>query len=202
MKNKFSLHHNVYLLAAIGATSIICGCVPAWAQDAAPPATGPANPGTLFVDSVANYFTAINTNFTFAGTKLEMSSGYKQVNGVNASSELYAQFNVNDSFDLMGNFQFSGIGSAINAVEGGLGYSVINHFDTKVQIDLLAGWDSTKGNTVKGVQQGALVIEPRIALKKKLTPNTYAETAISLPIYTIGQLNTQPSFYIGVGFTY
>jgi hypothetical protein len=195
MKNKSTLL-KVSLLAAI----FTMGCfTQAEAQVAAAPAN---NPGTTFITSVSDYFTSINTNFTFAGTKLEMSSGYKQVNGVNAASELYAQFNISDNFDLMGNFQFSGIGSAINAVEGGLGYAFINHYDVKLQGDLLAGWDSTKGNTIKGVNQGALVVEPRAALKKKLTPNTYAETAISLPFYSIGKINTQPSFYIGVGFTY
>ncbi len=162
----------------------------------------PANPATTFVGSVENYFTLINTNFTFSGVTLEMSSGYKQVTGANAASELYAQYNLTDNFDVMGNFQFSGLGSAINAIEAGPGYAFINHSDLKLQADLLVGWDSTKGNTTGKAGQGALVIEPRLALKKKLTLNTYAETAVSLPQYTLGKMNTQPSFYIGVGFTY
>lgn len=157
---------------------------------------------TNFLGSVQSYLTSVNTNYTFAGVKLEASSGYKQVNGANAASEVYLQYDFNPSYDAMLNCQFSGLGSAVNAVEGGFGYALINHFDTKVQADILAGWDSTKGNVVKGVNQGALVVEPRVALKKKLTDNTFAETALSLPIYTIGKINTQPSIYIGVGFTY
>lgn len=176
---------------------LFAGCI-AHAQTTPPP----ANPATTFMSRVENYFTDINTNFTFAGVKLEMSSGYKQVTGANAASELYAQYNLTDNFDVMGNLQFSGLGSAINSVEAGPGYALINHFDLKLQADILVGWDSTKGNTTGNDGQGALVIEPRLALKKKLTPNTFAETAISLPLYTIAKLNTQPSFYIGVGFTY
>ena len=71
-----------------------------------------------------------------------------------------------------------------------------------MQGDILAGWDSTKGTTVKGVNQGCVVVEPRVALKKKLSVNTYAETAVSVPFYSIGKVNTQPSIYVGVGFTY
>ena len=156
-----------------------------------------------FFTSAKNFFTVQNTNLTFAGVKLEVSTGYKQVNGANASSELYAQYNLSDRRDAMANIQFSGLGSAINAFEGGIGYAIINSYDVKVQTDLLIGWDSTKGTVINGGPgQGALVIEPRLGLKKKLTSNTYAETAISLPFYSIGKPNTQPSFYIGAGFTY
>ena len=158
--------------------------------------TTTANPGTTFVNSVENYFTSFNTNYTFTGVSLELSSGYKQVAGVNAASELYAQYDLG-SFDIAGNFQFSGVGSAINAAELGVGYAFISHYDTKVEASLLGGYDATKNNG-----QGSAVIEPRISLKKKLTTNTYAETAISLPVYFIGKVNTVPSFYIGVGFTY
>lgn len=169
----------------------------------APAGVGNGVAGT-FVNSAYYYFTSFNTNFNFDGVKLEMSSGYKQVNGANAANELYAQydFGASSQFDVMANFQFSGLGSAVNAAEAGFGYALISHYDTKIQLDLLGGWDSTKGYTVNGVNQGAGVIEPRIELKKKLTPNTFASTAISLPEYTIGKFNTQPSFYVGLGFTY
>ncbi len=193
MKTRNSISTGILIVLVLG---LIAGCV-AHAQSAAA-----VNPSATFVNSVENYFTSLNTNFTFSGVKLEMSSGYKQVTGANAASELYAQYNLTDQMDVMGNLQFSGIGSAINAVEVGPGYALINHYDVKVQADLLIGWDSTKGDTSGQSGRGALVIEPRLALKKKLTLNTYAETAVSLPEYSIGKANTQPSFYIGVGFTY
>jgi Flp pilus assembly pilin Flp len=200
-KNSFSNipRNNLGLVAGLLAIAIIFGCQPARSQSA--PSDAGTAPAT-FVTSVQKYFTGINTNYTFDNVTLEMSTGYKQVNGVNASSELYAQYDVTPAVDVMGNLQFSGIGSAINAAELGVGYAIIHHFDTKVQADLLCGWDATKSETLNGVRQGALVVEPRLALKKKLTPNTYAETAVSLPVYTIGKLNSQPSFYMGVGFTY
>jgi hypothetical protein len=160
----------------------------------------PAN--TTFLTTAQDYLTSINTNYTFTGVKLEVSTGYKQVNGVNAASEIYAQYDFAGGFDVMLNGQFSGVGSAVNAAEAGVGYAIISHFDTKVQLDLLAGYDRTKGELVKGASQGAIVVEPRVALKKKLTANTFAETAISLPLYSSGKVNTQPSIYVGVGFTY
>lgn len=166
-----------------------------------PPVAVTQSPAS-FLGSVQSYLTDINTNYTFTNVTLEASTGYKQVNGANAASEMYLQYNFGGGFDAMANFQFSGVGSAVNAAEAGVGYALINHFDTKVQADLLAGWDTTKGAVVKGSSQGAIVVEPRVALKKKLSLNTFAETAISLPVYTIGKLNTQPSIYIGVGFTY
>jgi len=159
------------------------------------------NAPASFLGSVQGYLTDINTNYSFTNVTLEASTGYKQVNGANAASELYAQFD-HGNWDAMVNVQFSGVGSALNAAEAGGGYAFINHYDTKVQADILAGWDSTKGTTVKGVNQGCVVVEPRVALKKKLSVNTYAETAVSVPFYSIGKVNTQPSIYVGVGFTY
>lgn len=190
MKNK-SMLNGLMVMLAIG---VLGGCI-AHAQE-----TNPGNPGTTFVNSVEQYFTDINTNYTFIGVKLELSSGYKQVTGANAASELYAQYNLTENVDVMGNFQFSGVGSAVNAAEGGIGYALINHYDLKLQGDLLLGWDNTRSDGQSW--RDSFVIEPRLALKKKLTPNTYAETAVSLPFFTVGKMNTQPSFYIGVGFTY
>ena len=154
---------------------------------------------TNFVNSVEAYFTSFNTNYGFGGVKLELSSGYAQVTGANAASKLFAQYDIN-SFDVIGSVQFSGVGSALNGGESGVGYTIISHYDTKVQIDLLAGYDNTKLDG-KG-KSGAIVVEPRIALKKKLTQNTYAETTLSLPIFSVGRFNSNPTIYAGVGFTY
>ncbi len=121
-----------------------------------------------------------------------MDSGYAQVTGVNAASKLNLQYDIGN-FNLGTSLQFSGVGSAVNALEGQVGYAIITHYDTKVDIDLRAGYDDTT--------RGA-VVEPVLALKKKLTPNTYAETAISFPIYTTGTFTKTPTIYVGVGFTF
>lgn len=162
------------------------------------------NSNPNFLQSAQDFFTHNNTNFTFSDCTVELSTGYKQVNGANAANELYGQINLGASknFDVMLNIQFSGLGSAINAAELGFGYAVVNNHAIKVQADILAGWDATKGYATGKPNQGSLVIEPRLSLKKKLTLNTFAETAFSLPIYTIGKMNTQPSIYVGAGFTF
>ena len=150
---------------------------------------GPA--GTIF-SSIEYYFTSFNTNYTWTNVTIEADSGYAQVTGVNASSKLNLQYDIGN-FDVGTSLQFSGIGSAVNAYEAQVGYAVVNYYDTKVDAFLRAGYDDT---------QRAAVIEPGISLKKKLTPNTYAETAITFPIYTAGTFTRTPTIYIGVGFTF
>lgn len=191
-----SLLAGLQLCLLLCVASLFYGCTKAYAQvDTNAP---------TFLQSAQEYFTANNTNFTFADCKLEVSAGYKQVNGANAASELYGQYNFGggNNFDAMANLQFSGIGSAVNGAELGFGYALINNHAIKVQADLLAGYDATKASLAKVPQYGAVVVEPRLALKKKLTPNTYAETAFSFPVYSVGRVNTQPSIFVGVGFTY
>jgi hypothetical protein len=183
-------------------TAICLASLAVRAQSTNGTTTASATPPSSFFSSAQQFFATFNTNYTFAGTKIEMSTGYKQVNGANASSELYAQYDLNPSWDIAVNGQFSGLGSAVNAVEAGAGYALVNYYDTKLQLDVLGGWDSTKGRLINGSSSGTYVIEPRLSFKKKLTANTYAENAFSLPIYGVGKLNTQPSIYIGVGFTY
>jgi hypothetical protein len=178
MKNKSKY---LFLIITLG---VICFCAAARAQ------TNTAA-GTIF-SSIASYFTSFNTNYTWAGVTIEADSGYAQVTGVNASSKLNVQYDIGN-FDVGTSLQFSGVGSAINAWEGQVGYAVVNHYDTKVDVLLRGGYDdTTRGG----------VIEPGISLKKKLSENTYAETAITFPIYTAGTFTRTPTIYIGVGFTF
>jgi hypothetical protein len=152
------------------------------------------SPAGSFFNSFAAYFTSFTTNGTWTNLTLEVATGYKQVTGVNAASTLDLQYDIpNSAVTIPTSFQFSGVGSAINAAEVGVGYGIIEYMDTKVEVDLLAGWD---GNT-----QGA-VIEPLIALKKKMTANTFSELGISLPIYSNGAFTQTPTIRAEVGFTF
>ncbi len=145
-----------------------------------------------FATSFEQYMTSFNTNYTFTNVTIEVATGYKQVTGVGAASTLDAQYdfgNLNAGLGL----QFSGVGSPINAAEAQFGYAIVNHYDTKVDVDLRAGYDWTRR---------AGVIEPTIFLEKKMTPNTFTRLGASLPIYTSGQQSTTPTFYVEAGFTY
>ena len=98
-----------------------------------------------------------NTNYTFQGVTFEMATGYKQVTGVGAASVVDAQYDIG-KFHIPTAFQFSGVGSAINAAEIGVGYDLIDYYDTVLEANLLAGYDWD----VRTVE-----IEPKIDIKKK-----------------------------------
>lgn len=145
-----------------------------------------------FFGSVQSYFTQFNTNYVWTGIMFDAETGYKQVTGVNAASFASINYHIGDSVEAVGNIQYSGVGSAINSAELGIGYA-INHYDTRLTADLLGGYDN---------YQNSGVIEPKLEVKKKLTMNTYASVGISLPIYFSRQFNSNPTFWTGVGFSF
>ena len=152
-----------------------------------------AQGGTNFVQSVQYYFTSFNTNYSFAGEMLDGETGYKQVTGVNAASFATLNYHINDNIELSGSIQYSGVGSPINALEIGVGYALINYYDTRLTVDLYGGYDW---------YQEAGVVEPKLEVKKKLTTNTFASIGVSLPYYFSHSFNNNPTFWTGVGFTF
>ncbi len=148
-----------------------------------------------FFQQTTEYLTSFNTNYTFVGVSLEASTGYKQTTGDNAANFVDAQYDFGSSnrYDFGADLTFSGVGSAFNSEEAQFGYALVQHYDTRLQIDLCAGFDST---------QSSIVVEPELTLKKKLTSNTFTELGISLPEYFRGGFNRTPSFKAGVGFTF
>jgi hypothetical protein len=145
-----------------------------------------------FFTSAEQYLTSFNTNYTFTGVMFEAATGYKQVTGVGAASVIDAQYDIN-RFHILTSFQFSGVGSTVNAEEAGVGYDVIQYYDTVLEANLLGGYDEN---------QHSGEIEPKIDIKKKMTLNTYTEIGISIPFYFTQKLNNTPSFYIEAGFTF
>jgi hypothetical protein len=147
-----------------------------------------------FGESALDYFTSINTNYCWTNSAfgVEVGTGYKQVGGVNEASTFDIQKDL-DRFNIGGAFQFSGVGSPLNAAEGQLGYAVIEYYDLKVDFNVRAGYDWN----VEGI-----VIEPGIFLKKKGTLNTFFETGISFPVYLTEKFNNTPTFYFQTGFTF
>jgi hypothetical protein len=152
------------------------------------------NPQTVqsFAVSFEQYMTSFNTNYSFTNVTIEVATGYKQVTGIGAASTLDGQYDIGN-FNLGLGLQFSGVGSAINAGVGQIGYAIVNHYDTKVDVDLRAGYDLVRK---------CGVVEPAIFLEKKMTPNTFTRVGASMPIYTSGPQSTTPTFYVEAGFTY
>lgn len=170
----------------------VCLAIGAHAQT-----NSPVQPPSFF-STAQDYLTSFNPAFTWTNVSLEVSSGYKQVTGANAASVLDVGYDLNtanwlNGFSIQGTVQFSGVGSAINSGEAGIGYAIIRHFDTKVDLVLLGGYD--------GIKDG-IVVEPGIFLKKKMTLNTFAETGFSLPVFDKGKFNSNPSIRAEVGFTF
>jgi hypothetical protein len=148
-------------------------------------------PANFFLD-VEQYLTSFNTNYTFEGVTFEAATGYKQVTGVGAASVLDVQYDIS-RFHIIGSGQFSGVGSDFNVAEVGIGYDVIQHYDTALEFNIQGGYDWV---------QNTSEVEPKVDIKKKLGPNTFAETGISLPFYMNRKQSPTPSFYIETGFTF
>ncbi|MGH7940685.1 MAG: hypothetical protein ACREFR_06390, partial [Limisphaerales bacterium] len=85
------------------------------------------------------------------------------------------------------------VGSAVNALEGGVGFDLVQHYDTALSFDVLGGYDWN---------QSAAEIDPRLCIKKKLTVNTFAETGIAFPFYLKRKFNQTPTFLVEGGFTF
>lgn len=145
-----------------------------------------------FFTSAEQYLTSFNTNYTFTGVTFEAATGYKQVTGVGAASVVDAQYDIS-RFHILTSFQFSGVGSTVNAEEAGIGYDIVQYYDTALEANLLGGYDEN---------QHSGEIEPKVDIKKKLTTNTYTELGMSVPIYFKEKFNNTPSFYLEAGFTF
>ena len=137
--------------------------------------------------------TSFNTNYTFTNNVFDVETGYKQVTGVNAASFATFDYYVTGDFEASATIQYSGVGSAINAGEVGIGYAIVNHYDTRLTLDLFGGYDNVRASGE---------IEPKIEIKKKLSVNTFASVGMSLPVFFKGGFNSQPTFWAGLGFTY
>ena len=184
MKNK------ILLFAALAAVSISLLTPAARAQSAtnAPP----AQTEQTFFTSAQNYLTTFNPAFTWTNVTLEAATGYKQVTGVGATSVVDLQYDLG-RWNVGSAFQFSGVGSPVNAVEAQAGYALFEYLDAKVDLDLRAGYDWN-------VHAGE--VEPGLFVAKKMTPNTFAKLGVSLPIYFKGAVSHTPTFYLETGFTF
>jgi len=147
-----------------------------------------------FMNQAAGWATSYNTNYDWTGVTLQFEDGVAGTTGIGAADYIRAQYNFG-RINVALEGQFFGTGSAFNDVEAGVGYAVIQKYDFKAEINLLAG--GTKVGTSSTMKFKA---EPEIKLSKKMTVNTYATMSLSLP-YVQGQtFDGTPEFRTAVGF--
>jgi hypothetical protein len=143
-----------------------------------------------FLSSVESYATSFNTNYTWTNVSYEISTGYKQVTGQGAVNVLDAQWDCWKGLNVGAEGQFSGVGSAVNGAEAQIGYAIVQHYDTKVDIDLRMGMAENMQENKTGV------FEPAVFLEKKQTLNTATKVGLSMPFYFRGKFNNTPTVYV------
>lgn len=166
------------------------------AQTNSSTSTGPVNqvPDLMpsFPSTVASYFSSQNTNFTWVGNRFEVAVGADYISSVSWANYVKGQVDFG-SFDVEGNFRNVGVGGAIQSVEAGAGYAIIQSADVKLTGYFDGGYDFNRK---------CALVEPGLQIRKKGTANTFFEAGISWPFWTSGPKNQYPDIRIGTGFTY
>ena len=152
----------------------------------------PVSPQNFF-QTAASYFTSANTNYSWAGNTLEVAAGADYMSSVNWANYLDAQYDLG-RFGIEAKMRNADIAGTVDSVEAGVGYTLISYYSVKLEAGVDGGYD---------LNRNAALIEPKLTLRDKLTPNTFLGLAISLPVWTNGRpLNTVPDIGIETGFTY
>jgi hypothetical protein len=137
---------------------------------------------TNFLVSVENYFTTVNTNFTFQ--RVQVWNGMEYQNGVNIADDLAASFDVYApagcytgglSVSLEGDMRNSGIAGTIVSGQGGAGLNY-NYYDIR-----LGGYADGGYSAVSHKGYGELGLRAM----KKMTPNTFAGISLGMQLPTI-----------------
>ena len=186
MKTKYSNRSNsLYLLVALAAICLLTTNMTARGQTNAPVQT--------FFETAEAYFTSANTNYSWASNTLEMAVGADYMSSVNWANYVDAQYDMG-RFGFEAKMRNAGIAGTVDSAEGGVGYALIEYDSVKLQAGIDGGYD---------LDRNAALIEPKLTLRDKLTPNTFLGVAISLPIWTNGKpMNRVPDIGIETGFTY
>jgi hypothetical protein len=146
-----------------------------------------------FFQSVQNYFTTANTNYTWTSNTLEMAVGADYMSSANWANYLDAQYDI-DRFGIEAKIRNAGIAGTVDSAQAGIQYTLINYFSVKLEAGIDGGYD---------LYHNSAIIEPKLTFRDKLTPNTFLGLTISLPVWTSGApINTVPDIGIETGFTY
>jgi hypothetical protein len=150
-------------------------------------------PPQNFFQTAAGYFTSANTNYTWAGNTLEVATGADYMSSVNWANYLDAQYDIG-RFAIEAKMRNAGIAGTVDSAEAGIGNTLITYYSVKLQAGMDGGYD---------LDRNTALIEPKLTLRDKLTPNTFLGLSLSLPIWANGHaMNTVPDIGIETGFTY
>jgi len=178
------------LTLTLSATAQTTNIIPTNAPTPLPP--GAPTPPANFFATIQSYLTSVDTNYTWISNRLEVAAGGDYLGGLQWANYLSGQYDFG-RWDLESKLRNLGIGGAIQSVEGGGGYTVIQDGSLKLQGSVLLGYDFNRN---------AMLLEPQVVLKKKATRNTYLELGIGVPVWLQKPMNTRPNIFIGAGFTY
>lgn len=155
--------------------------------------TNTAVPPQNFFQSVQQYFTSANTNFTWTNNTLECAIGADYMSSVNWANYLDAQYDVG-KFGIEAKMRNAGIAGAVDSLQAGIEYTLIQYYSVKLEAGVIGGYD---------LERNSPIIEPKLTVRSKLTPNTFAGVVLSLPIWTTGRpMNNVPDIGVEAGFTY
>lgn len=155
--------------------------------------TNSAAPPQNFFQSVQQYFTSANTNYTWTGNTLECAVGADYMSSVNWANYLDAQYDVG-KFGIEAKIRNAGIAGTVDSVQAGIEYTLIQYYSVKVEAGVIGGYD---------LERNSAIIEPKLTVRSKLTPNTFAGVVLSLPIWPTGKtINNVPDIGVEAGFTY
>ena len=165
--------------------------------------TNTLTPPENFFQTAENYFTSANTNYTWNGNLLEISAGADYMSSVNWANYLDAQYDVGQAtgpasawsrFAIEAKMRNAGIAGTVDSAQAGLQYTLISYYSVKLEAGIDGGYD---------LERNSPLVEPKLTLRDKLTPNTFLGLAISLPVWANGKpINTVPDIGIETGFTY
>jgi hypothetical protein len=192
MKNKIEILLCLTLLAPLAAAA---------------QTTNLLTPQESFFQTAEQYFTSANTNYTWAGNTFEIAAGADYMSSVNWANYLDAQYDLNKSTSpTSGDWAFqdrlafeakirnAGIAGTVDSVETGPELTLISYYSVKLEGGVDGGYD---------LDRDCAIIEPKLTLRDKLTPNTFAGVCLSLPIWVNGKpLNNVPDIGLEAGFTY
>jgi hypothetical protein len=210
MKTKIRKLSPKILLAAAALTLQYFNSSTASAQTTNSPTPSQVSPPQNFFQSAEQYFTSANTNYNWAGDTFEVAAGADYMSSVNWANYLDAQYDFGSlaapepsgeggsSFSsrlaLEAKIRNAGIAGTVDSVEAGPELTFISYYSVKLEGGVCGGYD---------LDRGSAIIEPKLTLRDKLTPNTFAGVCLSLPIWINGKpLNNVPDIGLEAGFTY
>jgi hypothetical protein len=145
-----------------------------------------------FFQTAQGYLTSFNPSYTWTNVTIEASTGLKQVTGSGATDVAQAQYDFG-RWNAGAVIGFEGVGSIVGTVQAQGGFALVEHLDTKIDLDLQGGYSWYRH---------AYMGELELAISKKITANWFARIGVSLPMYSTGKQNRTPSFEVGEGFTF